>query len=146
MKSRKYWLTLSLLFLAILLVACSGSANPNSHSSEAALADTTWKLFSIDKRKPIEAPNEITLTFSEGQVHGNSGCNSFGGSYSVNGDKIQFSQLASTMMACMQPEGIMEQEQVILQYLNQAKIYRIEDGRLVIEVSGQETLTYEPVK
>ena len=146
MKNRKYRLALSLMFLAILLVACGSSVNPNLPSGEAALADTTWKLFAIDKRDPVDAHNEMTLTFSEGQVHGNSGCNSFGGSYSVNGDKIQFSQLASTMMACMQPEGIMEQEQVILQYLNQAETYRFEDGQLVIAVSDQETLTYEPVK
>ena len=50
------------------------------------------------------------------------------------------------MMACMQPEGIMEQEQVILQYLNQAETYRFEDGKLVLVVSDQQTLTYEPVK
>lgn len=146
MNNRKYRLALSFMILAILLAACSGSANPVPPSGEAALADTTWKLFAIDKRKPVEAPNEITLTFSDGQVSGNSGCNSFGGSYSVNGDKIQFSQLASTMMACMEPEGIMEQEQVILQYLNQVQTYRFEDGKLVLVVSDQETLTYEPVK
>lgn len=146
MKTRKYRLALSLMFLAILLVACVSSANPNLPSGEATLADTTWKLFAIDKRDPVDAHNEMTLTFSEGQVHGNSGCNSFGGSYSVEGDKIQFSQLASTMMACMQPEGIMEQEQVILQYLNQAEIYRFEDGKLILVVSDQQTLTYEPIK
>ncbi|HSQ26791.1 MAG TPA: META domain-containing protein [Anaerolineales bacterium] len=146
MNTRRYWLALGFMLLSILLVACSGSANPGTSAGEAALTDTTWKLFAIDKRKPIEAPNEITLTFSDGQVSGNSGCNSFGGSYSVNGDNIQFSQLASTMMACMEPEGIMEQEQIILQYLNQAKTYRFEDGRLVIVVSDQETLTYDDTK
>lgn len=146
MNTQRYWLSLGFMLLVILLVACSGSANPSTSAGDAALADTTWKLFAIDKRKPIEAPNEITLSFSDGQVSGNSGCNSFGGSYTVKGDKIQFSQLASTMMACMEPEGIMEQEQIILQYLNQAKTYRFEDGRLVIEVSGQETLTYHAIK
>ena len=145
MKTKIYNLSLSFMILATLMVACN-SANPSAMSEEEALTATTWKLTAIDKREPIEAPNEITLTFNDGQVSGNSGCNSFGGSYSVNGDKIQFSQLASTMMACMQPEGIMEQEQVILQYLNQAQTYRFEDGRLVLVVSGQETLTYEPVK
>ena len=146
MNTQRYWLSLGFMLLVILLVACSGSANPSTSAGDAALADTTWKLFAIDKRKPVEAPKEITLSFSDGPVSGNSGCNSFGGSYTVKGDKIQFSQLASTMMACMQPEGIMEQEQVILQYLNQAEIYRFEDGKLVLVVSGQETLTYEPIK
>lgn len=146
MKTRIYSFTLYFIILAISLVACNGSPNPNLPSGEAALTEATWKLFAIDKRKPIEAHSEITLTFSDGQVGGNSGCNSFGGSYQVDGDKIQFSQLASTMMACMQPEGIMEQEQVILQYLNQAETYRFEDGKLVLVVSDQQTLTYEPVK
>ena len=146
MKTKFYGLLMSFMILAISLVACNSSPNPNLPSGEAALTETTWKLTAIDKRKPIEANNEITLSFSDGQVGGNSGCNSFGGSYQVNGDKIQLSQLASTMMACMQPEGIMDQEQVILQYLNQAQTYRFEDGKLVIAVSGQETLTYEPVK
>ena len=146
MKTRIYSFTLHFIILAISLVACNGSPNPNLPSGEAALTEATWKLFAIDKGKPIEANNEITLTFSDGQVGGNSGCNSFGGSYQVNGDKIQLSQLASTMMACMQPEGIMDQEQVILQYLNQAETYRFEDGKLVLVISDQQTLTYEPVK
>jgi heat shock protein HslJ len=145
MNTRKHWFLGGLIVLAIILTACN-SAAPNPPADEAALTETTWKLYAIDKRKPIETNKEITLTFSAGQANGNSGCNSFGGSYSVNGNSIQFSQLASTMMACMQPEGVMDQEQVILQYLNQAETYRFEDGKLVIVVSDQETLTYDAIK
>ncbi len=146
MINRKYIFLASLIILVVLLSACSNNAKPVSGSKAPSITDVTWVLTAIDKQKPIEAPKEITLTFSDGKVHGNSGCNIVNGSYSVDGNKIQFSQMASTMMACMEPEGVMDQEQKILQRLDQAKTFQIENGSLVLIASDQEVLTYASKK
>lgn len=42
------------------------------------------------------------------RLAGNGGCNTFFGNYALNGDKLGFSAMGSTMMAC--PEGV-ESEQ-----------------------------------
>jgi len=44
-------------------------------------------------------------------------------------------------MACLTPEGIMEQEQHYLNLLRAAKSYKIQEGKLQI-TSGAEILVY----
>jgi heat shock protein HslJ len=43
---------------------------------------------------------ELTLNTAEMRCYGNDGCNSFNGGFEVSGDRIIFSPLASTRMAC----------------------------------------------
>ena len=53
-------------------------------------------------------PDAFTITFLDnGQVQGTTDCNSFSGTYKVNGPSIEFGPFASTMMAC---EGSQEAE------------------------------------
>ena len=58
----------------------------------------------------------------EMKIYGHSGCNTFRGSFRLEGDNnIQFSQMATTMMAC--DEEIMDQEQTILSVFEQTTNY-----------------------
>ena len=46
-----------------------------------------------------------TITFADdGSVYGNSGCNRFTGTYKVKGESITIGPLASTLMACPEPQ------------------------------------------
>lgn len=65
-----------------------------------------WKLVELNGR-PIAAPEEgqreayLILKSINSQVTGNGGCNGFGGNYELlPGNRIRFSQILSTMMAC----------------------------------------------
>jgi len=57
---------------------------------------------------PIEG-STLTATFTpDGQVSGSSGCNTYTGTYKLDGTKVTIGPLASTMMACDQ--ALMDQE------------------------------------
>lgn len=84
-----------------------------------------WKLVELNG-KPIDATAEQTrephliLKLENNRVVGNAGCNSFNGSYIIQpGNRITFSKMASTMMACMD----METEMQFLQVLEMADNY-----------------------
>ena len=80
------------------------------HPGDAdGLAGTRWKLVELNG-KPAEVYDnqpEPHLLFNpegaQGRISGSDGCNSLIGSYTLQGDRIGFSQLGSTMMLC--PKG-----------------------------------------
>jgi heat shock protein HslJ len=77
------------------------------------------------------AGTELNASFAEdGKVSGASGCNTYLGSYTINGEKLTFGPLATTRMAC--PEPIMAQEQAFLAALASTAAYSMEAGRPVL--------------
>jgi len=99
----------------------------------------------MGKYSPIPG-SKITIHFESDQVSGLGGCNQYGGEYKISGQRLSFSALYMTEMACMSPEGIMDQEGRFLQYLGDAERFEIVDGRLQIYGSESETLTFVRVE
>jgi heat shock protein HslJ len=85
----------------------------------------------------------LTVSFSDGQVRGSSGCNTYFGSYRVSGSRIDVEQLASTKMACQEP-GVMQQEGAFLASLREVYTYRLEEGRLELVRPDGQTLVFKP--
>jgi heat shock protein HslJ len=129
-------LTLIILF-TILLPACA-------RADSVSLDGTSWELYAISKHRPIEG-STITIIFEDGQVSGHSGCNSYGGEYTITGNKIEIGMLMSTLMACADTD-MMEQETEFMQMLGQAQRVELVDGQLQIFWSEHEALTFVPVK
>ncbi len=128
--------------LACVLVMLTGcSAFP----AVDPLDGTSWELYSYRKSRPIEG-STLTISFEDRQIHGSAGCNSYGGSYRLVGDKIDFSEIFATLMACPEPDGPMEQETMFLQFLGEAQRFEIVDGQLQVFWSGHEALTFAPAK
>jgi heat shock protein HslJ len=99
-------------------------------------------LTSLNGKGPL-AGTEITLSFEDGKVSGSAGCNTYFGAYKVEGeDKLTFSDLANTEMACLEPEGIMEQETQYLGTLRGATGLRLSDGELQIFSAGGGVLVF----
>lgn len=69
----------------------------------------------------LQTTLEIT---ADGKVSGNGGCNRFFGSATIDGDKVIFDDLGSTMMACA--EAAMDQEHKFHAALADARSYRID--------------------
>lgn len=115
-----------------LLAACSsGTADPDETSvadqsaevngSDGATDDATgtldlvgtWVLASgttADGDLALDEAFPVTMeAMDDGSVAGQSACNRYMGSAEVNGQAIQFSQMASTMMACEEPVMALEQ-------------------------------------
>jgi heat shock protein HslJ len=114
----------------------------------APLAGTLWQLTGYDNAKggfsSLLRDTEITATFGEdGTLSGSAGCNGYSTSYQIYGDQIAIGAVASTMMMCPGPEGIMEQENTYLVTLQSSSAYRIEGQQLTLfDAGGQAALTY----
>jgi heat shock protein HslJ len=86
-------------------------------ASGLTLDGTSWVLESMAGMPLIEG-RTITLDFEADEVDGNSGCNHYFGGYTLNSaGGLQFGMIGMTEMACLDPEGIMQQESTYLSYL-----------------------------
>ena len=135
----------SIWILTAMLMIVVGGCGKSDTSGGDVLDETSWKLFAYRKTAPI-AGTTITANFKDGEVRGSAGCNSYAGSYRVDGDRIQISELALTLMACPEPEGIMEQEQYLAQFLQEVQTLRMTEGWLFLRRSDGEELTFDPLE
>jgi len=80
---------------------------------------------------------EVSATFgSDGRVAGSGGCNRFGGPFALDGSRLSIGRLATTRMACLEPEGVGEQEAAFLAALGRADAWSIREGRLEVRDAG----------
>jgi heat shock protein HslJ len=137
MKIRLIVLTALVGMFLLLMTACGENANKDP------LDGTSWTLFAYRKSKPIE-DTTLTIAFEDGQISGSAGCNSYFGSYEIKSDIITISETGWTLMACLDPEGVMEQEQLFMEYLQDAQRFTLNDEQLMIFQSEGEALTFIP--
>ena len=83
----------------------------------------------------------VTVEFTDGKIGGTSGCNSYGGAYTARGEKITTDSIAMTLMACMDP-GVMEQEQAFMENLQNAQTFELTEGQLLIISSEGKSLRF----
>jgi heat shock protein HslJ len=132
----------AILVLTALLAACSTAAQDQSPAESAALLESEWVLISLEGDALIE-DTQITLNFEEASIEGSAGCNTYGGSYTASDDSFRLSGVYATEMACMEPRGIMEQEQAYLSALNAAARYGVDGDRLeVYDEGGAQILLF----
>ena len=129
------------IMLAILTGLVMGACSDIGISGSDPLEGTSWELVAYRKSKPIPG-RSITATFEGGQISGSAGCNTYFGAYQVDGEKITISDLANTEMACLEPEGLMDQETLILGFLRDAQTFQVGDSQLMIFQSDGEALTF----
>lgn len=143
--------TLALPLLAgIMSIAACSQEGVNSASNggppSIALADHHWDLTNWSGRQLLPGKT-VRLDFDppEKRFSGDSGCNRIMGSYSINGNRIQFGagpgKVASTMMAC--PDPAMQFERVYMDALADVQSYRVEGDTLVLSTAKGETLSYQ---
>ena len=124
-------------YLLILFVICLMMTACAPQETSASLVGS-WKLTAYgpaESPTPVVADVEARLTYNEdGTLTGNSGCNGFGGNYTVEGDQITFSEINSTLMACDDPR--MEQEDAVHQVLTDTASFKIEGNTLTLTNDG----------
>ncbi len=144
---RRNVLCLILGIVALLsLAACTGTQSP---TPTASLTENPWALVSYGDPAaliPAQSDTQARLEFtSDGKFSGKVGCNSLGGSYVVDGDKIQFSNMVTTLMACAAP--LMQQEEKVAGVLNNAEKFTLEGTKLtIIAVGGKNVAVFEAVQ
>ncbi len=118
-----------------------------AHAQQAAaiIENTYWKLMRIGS-KPVTASDSqrelhLVLHSDNQRVTGADGCNRFTGGYSLAGQKLTFSKIASTMMACA--NGI-EQERAFHGVLGNVSGWRVEGAMLeLLDSAGTSLAQFE---
>lgn len=114
---------------------------------DAPLRNTYWRLVGLEGQ-PLAADARqrephLILSAQDERVSGSGGCNRLMGGYTLDGGKLVFSRLASTMMACI--DG-MTQEQRFLHALGRVASYSIRGELLVMrDAAGQPVASFEAV-
>ena len=132
-----------LICASALLAACS---TPGQTSyPRARLENTYWKLMLLDDTA-ITTPEgareiQFVLNSETHRVTGFSGCNSLMGVYTVEKEKIAFSNMGGTRMACA---DTMELELRVHQMFSSAAVWKISGETLMlIDSRGKAIATFE---
>ncbi|MFN8027663.1 MAG: META domain-containing protein [Acidimicrobiia bacterium] len=91
-----------------------------------------WEVTSFYTGSALSSPvagSTLTAKFDGKQISGDAGCNTFSGSYTIDGENITIGTLASTTRACADP-AVDAQEAQYLQALSLAKTFAVSGDRL----------------
>ena len=138
MNRQSHLLSALALLICISMFALGGCSNTSN-----ALDGTQWKLtgWTLNSLNPSDFT--ITVKFTNGQVAGSSGVNTYSGAYKLGpGNAFSVGQVASTLMAG--PEPAMRAETAYLAFLGQAKSYSITGATLTLyDKGGNQSLIFE---
>jgi copper homeostasis protein (lipoprotein) len=94
--------------------------------AHAELENTYWKLTRIGNEPVLLGEHQLepnlVLSSEDGRVSGFGGCNRLTGGYSLDGSSIEFSEMASTMIACAKGADI---ERAFLAALGNVRSWRL---------------------
>jgi heat shock protein HslJ len=132
----------------LVIAACSGAGVTSAPSSQAAALDPAggWILVrGTANGQPLVLRDDAPVTFNvEGsQVSGRSGCNSYGGEFTLVDGQVTLGGLGGTEMAC--EETIMALESAYLSGLATLDSARMDGDQLVLSGTGTE-LHFERVE
>jgi len=132
---------------ALTIIGCKSVKDSNTEITTAIpseiIFDITWTLSKLDGATLENSEQNgqtihFTLHSEDNRVSGYSGCNTFMGIYTVEkGNRISFSQLASTRMAC--PDSQIK-EQEILDIFNLADNYSTSGNTLTLNKAKRAPL------
>ena len=102
----------SALVTLLTLIATTAMAQtpPPAAGGNKPLEGTYWRASELAKKPlPTQDPKrEAHLQFQKDRISGSDGCNRVTGSYQLKGDRVTFSQVAATQMACLKSSGTEE--------------------------------------
>lgn len=115
------------IFAIVLVLAGSFAA------SSQTLPEGKWKLTSYSFKQKIAYPIDslnVTMNVKDGRLGGRSGCNVYGGSFTIDEGKLKVGPVVSTMMACEEPA--MSFERSYLGVLQAATEFTVEEETMTI--------------
>jgi heat shock protein HslJ len=139
-KMKKH-LLYTVLVITILLTSCILTPRGRGNS----LDGTAWTLDSIGD-KELLPETTMTAFFNNEEVSGSASCNHYFASYLERGNQLTIDGLGWTEMACLNPEGIMEQEQEIMGLMDSALEYQFRNSNLIIKTNTGQELVFSPLE
>ena len=137
-----YRIVLLVMLLVLLTIGFAGCL-----AEVVDFEDKDWVLESYGEPGDLQAVlegTEITATFDSDtqEVRGSAGCNSYFGDYAVDSCELSILNVGYTEMACLEPEGVMGQEQEYLQLIILAESFEREDAGFYIICSDGTVLAF----
>jgi heat shock protein HslJ len=132
-------LILFILLFVLTAAACQADGRgdlPVTGGELPLLDDRNWVAASVEQEGQVPG-TRITAQFDGQDMMGNAGCNSYTASYQIDQDRITISPPIQTEIACLDPAGVMEQEQRFLGALSEVSSYRFVN-REQVEFLDQE--------
>jgi heat shock protein HslJ len=86
----------------------------------------------------LVAGSEVRISFQDGSLSANAGCNTMNGGYELDGSTLQVESMAMTMMAC--EEQLMAQDELVSGLLTSGPTVAL-DGDVLTIASDEVTLT-----
>ena len=134
---------------AVVLAGCAVSPAPVTPQAieSVPVEGTTWQLASlggvaVQPGTAMEQPT-LRLDASTRRASGNTGCNSFGGSYTRAGDRLTFGDAAMTRRACASG---MDVEQRYVTALRAADRFEVAGDRLTLYAGTRVLAEFRSLK
>lgn len=139
----------TLAVIALTVVSCNTAKKSNQHMKQdntitsEDITNSTWELTTLEGATMNQSASEgkkihFVLHSADSTVSGYSGCNLFNGTYSLEkGNRIKFSKMASTRMAC--PDASVNENDV-LEVFNLADNYTVNGSALTLNVGKRAPL------
>ncbi|WP_224997096.1 META domain-containing protein [Cesiribacter sp. SM1] len=132
-------------FVIITALASLASCHQAKQSTgSASIVGTHWQLIEVNGEavlpdEQLKRGPHMILNASENSVNGNGGCNSFFGSYELQGDNgITFTNIGSTKMACQ--NDAMQIERQLIQAFEMANKFTIRNDTLILTKTDMSPL------
>ncbi|MFC1466661.1 MAG: META domain-containing protein [Candidatus Brachytrichaceae bacterium NZ_4S206] len=128
----------------LTLLDTNGNALATFAPQSRELAGTNWVVTGYNNGKQavvsVLQGTELSVSFgADGRVAGNAGCNNFFGPFTQQGETVAIGPLASTLKACAEPAGVMEQEVQFLAALESATAYQLDGDKLTLRTGDGAT-------
>ena len=138
----KFLFTTVLIISVFLMLGCSSK---ETEKIDVMRLHDIWALESIDGEKielneNIKNLPMIEIYVEDERVYGNTSCNSFNGKVTIKGNKISFSNIIATEMAC--PGNV---EQRFLSSIESVDNYKIEKMRLLLFKGEVKTMVFRKI-
>ncbi len=120
---------LKLLVLCLAFTSCDETKKVINTASQVELSGS-YTVTNLEGKDITENAPDLNFSVLEKRVSGSTGCNRYFASYAIDLYALSFSEMASTEMACPDPQ--MNTEFVFTSALRNVGSYSLEKGTLVL--------------
>ena len=132
---------LAVCLSSLVVLAVVAGCGSDGGGDPSDIENKPWQLTSA---AGLTIPDGVapSAAFSNGNAFGTAGCNTYRASYTLDGDSLEISEPAGTLIAC--PPPVDEFERAYLDALSQVATWELDGEELVLSDSdGNELLRYE---
>ena len=124
----------------ILVYSSTQPDNQIPFNPATLLVNRQWYLKALGNTNAVPGSEPTAYFASDGRVNGYTGCNSYSGRFTANGDQITITGLSSSAAACPEPQ--LSQETAFLAGLGASERFEVSDTKLNLYTTGNEVMFF----